>query len=390
VEGSFGVRELSWADVLARRLRGHALIDPASPPLLEEVVGRVGGIHAQVMSAAEISIGVRVAGTTRRAIRRAVVDERRLAKTYGPRGTVHLLPAGDLPMFMGALHALSHEWVRAEESRIGLDAGRLAELVAAIGDSLRGRMLTREELGARVMERLGSWAAVPAIASFGGLAPRWQAGLGYAAYADQLCFGPNRGNRATFVHPADWMGGSPPGDSFDCVTEVLRRYLLAYGPATPDAFAQWIGISRTQAAAIFADRQLFLEAVQIEGWTGWMWQGAGQDASQDQESVRLLPYFDAYGVGAYPRERVFGPMGATRALSRGAAGPVPIVVVNGEVAGVWEHARSSRRVRVTVDLFEPPSSSLSALVKAEGLRLAAVLEEPVDLQFGSVAIRAHL
>jgi hypothetical protein len=174
------------------------------------------------------------------------------------------------------------------------------------------------------------------------------------------------------------------------VTEVLRRYLLAYGPATPDAFAQWIGISRTQAATIFAERPLFVEAVQVEGWTGWMWQDAGQDASQAPESVRLLPYFDVYGIGGFPRERVFGPMGTTRALSRGAAGPVPIVVVNGEVAGVWEHARSSGQVRVTVDLFEPPSSSLSALVKTEGLRLAAVLEEPVDLQFGPVAVRAHL
>ena len=61
------------------------------------------GAHAQVMSAAELSIGIRMADATRSDIRRSLWVERELVKTFGPRGTVHLLPARDLPMWTGAL-----------------------------------------------------------------------------------------------------------------------------------------------------------------------------------------------------------------------------------------------------------------------------------------------
>src|ERR671914_1518089 len=48
------------------------------------------GAHAQVLSAAELSIGRRIAGATRADVQRAHWEDRTLVKTFGPRGTVHL------------------------------------------------------------------------------------------------------------------------------------------------------------------------------------------------------------------------------------------------------------------------------------------------------------
>ncbi|MDT4972465.1 MAG: hypothetical protein QOG22_2608, partial [Pseudonocardiales bacterium] len=64
------------------------------------------GTHAQIPSAAELSIGLRLATGTRADVRAALWDERSLVKTFGPRGTVHLLPAAQLPMWTGALSAV--------------------------------------------------------------------------------------------------------------------------------------------------------------------------------------------------------------------------------------------------------------------------------------------
>jgi len=55
---------------------------------------------------AEGSIGLRIAGLTRKDIQDALWTEPSLVKTFGPRGTVHLLPAQDLPMWTGALSAI--------------------------------------------------------------------------------------------------------------------------------------------------------------------------------------------------------------------------------------------------------------------------------------------
>src|SRR6266550_3171502 len=110
---------LSWGEVCARRLDRHALSAPLQDARPADIVATICGAHAQVLSAAELSIGLRLAGITRTAIWQALWTERSLVKTFGPRGTVHLLPTQDLPMWIGALAALP-------ESRSGLpEAARL-------------------------------------------------------------------------------------------------------------------------------------------------------------------------------------------------------------------------------------------------------------------------
>ena len=89
-------RSLTWKHVCARRLARHGLAAPVPAIRLAEQVGTICGAHAQVMSAAEISVAIRVEEVTREDVRRALWEARSLVKTIGPRGTVHLLPAGRL------------------------------------------------------------------------------------------------------------------------------------------------------------------------------------------------------------------------------------------------------------------------------------------------------
>jgi hypothetical protein len=53
-------------------------------------------VRDQVLSAAELAIGRRVVGATRADVQRALWKDRTLVKTFGPRGTVHLLSTADL------------------------------------------------------------------------------------------------------------------------------------------------------------------------------------------------------------------------------------------------------------------------------------------------------
>src|SRR5262245_25749583 len=98
----------TWAEICARRLERHALSTPARDARPADIVGAMCGAHAQVMSAAELSIGIRIADITRADIHDALWAEHALIKTFGPRGTVHLLPAKDLAIWAGALSALPY------------------------------------------------------------------------------------------------------------------------------------------------------------------------------------------------------------------------------------------------------------------------------------------
>jgi hypothetical protein len=97
---------LTWSGVTARRMARHALAAPATDLSPAGIAGLLCGVHAQVLSAAELSIGRRIAGASRADVKRALWEERALVKTFGPRGTIHLLPTADLPMWTGALSAL--------------------------------------------------------------------------------------------------------------------------------------------------------------------------------------------------------------------------------------------------------------------------------------------
>src|SRR5215203_3307410 len=97
---------LSWSGVTSRRMARHALTEPASDLGPADVAGVLCGAHAQVLSAAELSIGRRIAGATRADVQRALWQDRTLVKTFGPRGTIHLLATVDLPMWTGALSSL--------------------------------------------------------------------------------------------------------------------------------------------------------------------------------------------------------------------------------------------------------------------------------------------
>ncbi|HYN92641.1 MAG TPA: crosslink repair DNA glycosylase YcaQ family protein, partial [Pilimelia sp.] len=254
--------QLSWAEVCARRLDRHALVAPIRDGGPADAVGAMCGAHAQVLSAAEVSVALRVAGGTRTGVRDAVWTERSLVKTFGPRGTVHLLPALDLPLWTGALAALPVAGpVMPPAAR--LTPGQTDEVVAAVGAALADAELTVDELTEEVAARAGAWAADPVMPAFQGWWPRWRQVMYVAAHRGALCFGPNRGRKATYTSPRRWLPGFRPMPAADALAGLVRRYLHAYGPATPQHFAQWLAAPRRWAAELFDSLAAELEQVRV-------------------------------------------------------------------------------------------------------------------------------
>src|ERR1700755_1780962 len=99
--------EMAWAQACGRRLRRHGLTASWTPDGPAAAAAAMCGAHAQVLTAAEVSIGLRTPARTRTDVRNALWSDHTLIKTFGPRGTIHLLPAADLAMWCGALSALT-------------------------------------------------------------------------------------------------------------------------------------------------------------------------------------------------------------------------------------------------------------------------------------------
>ena len=352
--------ELGWAQVHAFRVERHHLTARAPKKDLTKVVGDIGGAQAQLMSAAELQIAVRV-NCTVADVREALWTDRTLVKTWLMRGTLHLARSADLPAYTAAM---STRWVSQMRPSwlkfMQVSEPEFWRIVAEVGAALDGKPLTREELIAvvgrgkseRVRELLGS--------GWGGL-------LKPAARSGRLCFGPNRGQSVTFVRPEAWLKSWRAVDPDAGLAEVARRYLRAYGPATKSDFARWWGAWPGVGNAAWSALAAELQPVSVEGARLDVLAAdlAAIQRAKVESSTSLLPAFDPYILGHASRDHLFERAFAPR-VSRTAGWISAVVLVDGTVAGTWTHTLAAKNLRITVEPFH----GLTSVVKA-GIRLRA-------------------
>lgn len=395
---------LTWRAAIARRLARHHLLAPAPRSHIVDVVSAMCGVHAQVMPSAVLSLGLRVRGFVASDLDDALWERRELVKIFGIRGTVHIVPAREYGWWLAALRATGEDGRDVDPKRLAyleMTETQLREMSAVIGDALSGERLTREQLGAAVANRVGRWAIDRTVGAFGGQWPVWQAALGSAALAGDLCFGPPDGARVTFVRPDDWLGRVTVPKPMDALRELFLRYLTAYGPATDRDFAQW---SLASPQVVRGIREACGDdVVQIEIDGERMWQIAGDRAPRTRHATTLLlPRFDAYTVGSYPRDVVAPPAIVERAVATGLlpkrsgsgraflTGPMPVLVVDGVVSGIWESKRTSRRLALRVQPFVRLDRARRAALDDAVARLGEIVGLSPSLEIGSVTTRPHL
>jgi hypothetical protein len=345
--------------VHARRLERNHLLGPAARERLVEVVRDVCGIHAQVTTAADLALGARVDGLTRKDVTRELWEERSLVKVSSLRTTLHLHPADELPLWMAASR------LRLPTGNAGLPPEQEEAVVRAVAEALDGRNLTTDELGDEIGRRAGAWALKETeVIHFGKPAITWKLAWGEAFKRGLACYGPPRGQRVTFARADQWLGGWEEIDPAEALSEVLRRYLRAYGPARPEDFKHWF-----YAEAPFDS--VALEEVDVQGYRAWVLAG-DTDWPEPPRTVRLLPYYDCYVIGCHPRDRFIPGEHRTRVFDRG-AGPFPTLVVDGVVAGTWRHEKHGKRVEIHVEPFGRLTAAGRRAVDEEIARVSAFL-----------------
>ncbi len=323
---------------------------------LVEAVHDVCGIHAQVTAAAELSIAARVDGITQDDVRAELWERRSLVKTWTIRGTLHLHPADELPLWLAAKRAVGPPW----HEQYGLDEAQGAKVLDAIGDALDGRALLREELADEVARRAGEWTRERIASGWGHI-------IGSAAAVGKLCHGPPQGQKVTFVRTDQWVGWRDV-DPDEALAEAARRFLETYGPAGPRQFAAWLGMKSPDARRLF--ESLDQPDIAVE-------------PAEAPGPLRLLPEYDCYVMGSREREHLVPDDVRERLKTHprgrfeGIAG-VPTLLIDGVVAGLWRRAKRGKRVEIAVDPIRGLTPGERAELEAEAGRIGRFLDaEPV-------------
>jgi uncharacterized protein YcaQ len=359
--------EPTWADARERRLARSHLVTLAPKSRLVEVVRDVCGLQAQLLSAAELALSARVAGVTQESVRDALWVQKTLVRAWTVRGTIHVLPAEDLPLWMAALskrrHWESKEWLAREH----LTAKEATAVFDTVLGALGEKGSTRAELADAVVARLGERFR-PKISS------GWGELLAPLMYMGKMCFGPSVGANVTFVRADKWLRKWPRVEPEEAQRELVRRFLRAYGPTTLDGISRWFGMKPAVFRPLLRSLEPEVVEVTIEGRKGWKLSSDGSVARRRASSVRLLAQYDCYVIGSHPRDTITHEAARTgiRSYKRGqweGVVGVPVLLVDGIVSGVWDRHPRGERIEIGVQPFVRLTASQRISLKAEVARI---------------------
>jgi Winged helix DNA-binding domain len=304
------------------------------------------GVHAQLLTGAELALSARVEGVTRDGVAELLWERRELVKGGTIRGTLHLHPARDFALWK----SLDFERWRGEkwlgwQGLSLVEAEYLREAVLAVVDEPR----TREEIGRAVGGAFGQRIAAD---SWGHL---------LAPSADEICHGPPRGRNVTFVRCDAWLPHWRKEQPEAALAELVRRYLETYGPVRRDELEHWF------AHALPAHAFDGLEEVDVEGYRTFVAPGT-QFPDAAPAGVRLLSHYDVYTIACHPRDHLI-PARKERVFLRG-AGPNPVLLVDGRVAGVWSRKQRGKRIEIDVEPFVTLTAAQGRALADEADRVA--------------------
>jgi hypothetical protein len=255
-------------------------------------------------SAAVLAVAQRRKAPKPGEVERALWRDRSIVKTWAMRGTLHLLPADELPNVVATMRTL-RPWRASWERYFGVKTAEVEKVREGIGEVLDS-----------------GWGQL----------------LKPAAYAGLLINGPPRNGRVTFTRPDTWLGGWSEPDPIEGGAALVRLYLRAHGPARmKDVAAWWARQPTSKVRKWFAALEGELVEVSVEGRRSWMLAPDVESLREQKpnKEVRLLPAFDQYVLAAARDIEALVPAERREEVFRTAGWIAPTVVLGGRVVGTW-------------------------------------------------------
>jgi hypothetical protein len=331
--------KVTRAQVLAFRAAAHSLDRRRPRADLLDVAGACG-VQDTPPDSAEVSLAARVD------LDAPVVDDavarKELVLTWSVRGAPHLFPPADFAVWtLGVRPAdgtLDRLWGQPEHSLVEVEQA----MVAVLGDEPRSKGDLSSAVTTALPSELTPWCRACQVNHPNESVFRAAPLLGRLVLTST--------SPVLLARAKAWLGRDAEGDVETLRTELLRRYLHCYAPTTPSHFAEWAGITPSDAkerwaviagdlVAVQGDRRGFVLEDDVDAL----------DRPPPSVGVRLIPNKDAF-LQARDRDVLFADAVQRKAVFPTLGGP-GVVLHEAIPVGTWRGAAKGQRYEVTVEPF---------------------------------------
>lgn len=335
---------------IARQRLTQQYIASAAFEKAVEVVRWFGAMQAQDYLGALWAVGSRMQNAMAEDVERAIAAGE-IVRTHPMRGTWHFVAGDDIRWLLSLTGQRMLTRTAPMYRQLELDNATFACSHDLIERMLQGgKQLTRHELAA-AHEQVGI--------STTGL--RLTFLLSHAELEGLIVGGVRRGKQFTLALLDEMVPTYRMLEREEALAELARRYFTSHGPATAHDFAWWSGLTLAEVRTGLALNKEHLVEEKINGQSYWR-SPSLPTLSLVSPTAYVLPPYDEYTVAYKDRSAVLDP--AHIITTRNGIFS-PIIVVNGQVVGLWAREVKKSEVIVTPNLFvELNKTEMRAVVEA--------------------------
>jgi hypothetical protein len=324
-----------------------ALFRLASQQLLEtnfstpkELVYWMGAMQAQDYPMAKWAIGARLPGLTDQAVEAAIASAD-VVRTHVLRPTWHFVAAGDVYWMLDLTAPQIKTAQSSREHQLDLTEEVFAKSNATIEKALSaGKHLTREELITSLHQAGISTDQNRASHLFA-----------RAELEKIICSGVSRGSKTTYALLSERVPNTSNLTKEEALAQLARRYFISRCPATLQDFTWWSGLPTREANKALELVKSEFERAQIDGRTYWVTRGLTSPHTR-QDGAYLLPTYDEFII-SYSDRSASIPAALEQHMKQISDRGVfrPIIVVNGQVVGIWKRTLQNDALRIEIQPF---------------------------------------
>jgi uncharacterized protein YcaQ len=367
----------------------HHLFKKASGKDLVKVVGDVCGLHAQAARSPYLALWSRVEGFDDQLLDKALFEDKSLVKTWVMRGTLHIVPSAELPVYNRSLRRMwfehhgrfmkAPEWLSVEQRR--------NQVYPKILQALTQKPLKRKDLGDKVRSLLKD-NSLPYERLFSG----WGGILKETAYEGLTVHAEPCERESCFAKLSQWL----PRIVLSSVSEeeaqkrLFVKYLHGYGPATQQDFSLWSGLMAGDTKKAIENASSMIEQIEVEGAKGQFWilkedmRALDSVDPAEPAPTRLLPKFDSILLGHKDRSRIIKDQHKKLVFKPKVGDIAATVLIDGQIAGTWKHTRKRHALAVSIKPFRKIAQDNIEEVKQQASELSQYMgAEELDFSIES-------
>jgi hypothetical protein len=356
---------MDFADIAALRLVSQQIIG-TKITTVKDMLGRMGALQAQDYAMVKWAVGVRFPKTTDQAIETAI-NKGEILRTHVLRPTWHLVSAENIYWMLALTAPQIKSSLKYRHTELEISEAVTAQSNRLIENTLRdGAHLTRDELVAE-LEKAGLINDTSRAYHL----------LLLAELDGIICSGAIIDRKQTYALLEKRIPRLKPLSREEALARLAKLYFSSRGPASVEDFVWWSRLSVGDARRALAMVKSDLTSETVYSQAYWF----SNDISfpdTSKEEVSLLPAFDEFIISYKDRTASLPLANFHRAVSSNGIFR-PVIVVDGQVIGIWKRTLKKNKVIVETEFFQQPGKTTVSLVEQAAETYGCFLEKKTEV-----------